>query len=88
MTDRTITCEQAVRLLAAYLDGELDGLGHGDVERHLNACRSCYSRWEFEREIKTRLAAVGQQPPDPRFAQRIRNLVRQFTKGDPGSPAV
>jgi anti-sigma factor RsiW len=88
MTQRSIGCEQAVRLLATFLDGELDPLDHGDVERHLQACRGCYSRWEFERQLKQQLVAAGRREPDLRFAQRIRDLVRQFTQGPSHGPGA
>lgn len=72
--ERELTCEEALSFLAAYLDGELDGAGGGDVERHLSRCRSCYSRAEFERRLKARLASLSQSGVSPEFAERIRRL--------------
>lgn len=88
MTVRTIDCAQALRLLAMYLDGELDEMSHSDVERHLEACRSCYSRMDFEKQLKSRLAEIGHRHPDERLAERIRRVVRQFTQPTgPDQPA-
>lgn len=77
MTERTITCNEALRLLAAYLDGELADAPHFDVARHLDACRSCMSRAEFERELKTRLAGLRRHEVSPTFEARIRELIRR-----------
>jgi anti-sigma factor (TIGR02949 family) len=74
-----MNCEEALRLLAAYLDGELEPGDRSDIERHLEACRSCYSRAEFERRLQAQLAGLGRRPPDPDFSARIHELVRRFT---------
>jgi anti-sigma factor (TIGR02949 family) len=91
MTDeneRTIRCQEAMRLLAAYLDDELTRLEHLDVERHLEACRSCYSRAEFERRLKAQLADLGRREPEPEFGARLRGLVRRFTRGSEADPRL
>ena len=75
----TINCEEALRLLAVYLDGELHRAQHMSVEHHLNTCRSCYSRGEFERRLKTELSHLGRGDVRPAFEQHIRQLITQFT---------
>lgn len=80
MTDhRPLDCEEAVRLLALFLDGELRSGEADGVARHLEQCRSCFSRAEFEKRLKAQLAALGHPPVDPAFEERVRRLVRQFT---------
>lgn len=89
MTDHpggTMRCEEALRLLAAFLDGELDSEERVDVERHLDACRSCYSRAEFERRLQAQLATLGRREPDPAFAARLQGLVRRFTRSAGADP--
>jgi anti-sigma factor RsiW len=78
MSEKIITCEEALRLLAAHLDGELEGARRHDVERHLELCRSCFSRAEFERRLKSQLAALRKQPVQPKFEARIRALISRF----------
>jgi len=87
MTEQPIDCQRALRMLAAYLDGELGQVDHGDVRRHLDTCRSCYSRMEFEQQLKERLGELGHRVPEPAFTERIREVVRQFTQANPGPPA-
>lgn len=74
-----IDCEEAVRRLAAYLDGELGPDGEAAVERHLERCRSCYSRAEFERRLKDRLRSDLKRDVAPEFEERVRSIVRAFT---------
>jgi len=85
-TEGIMRCEDALRLLAAYLDGELDRNEHFDVERHLEACRSCYSRAEFHRLLHSRLAGLGRREPDPEFGARLAELVRHVTRGGESTP--
>lgn len=75
----TINCEEALRLLAVYLDGELHGAEHLSVEHHLETCRSCYSRGEFERRLKAELSHLARDDVRPAFEQQIRQLITQFT---------
>lgn len=75
---RALTCEEALQFLASYLDGELGETGDRDVAEHLARCRSCYSRADFERRLKERLAALGQSTVPTAFAERMRHLVNTF----------
>ena len=77
-------CEDALRLLAGYLDGELGLTEQESVEQHLNLCRSCWSRAEFERRLKAQLASLRQTEVPGAFEQRIRELIAQFVH--PASP--
>jgi anti-sigma factor RsiW len=73
------SCEDALRLLAAHLDRELDALSSRQLERHLEICRSCYSRAEFEKRLKERMAELGHEPVRPALARRVHTLIRSFT---------
>jgi anti-sigma factor RsiW len=76
--ERILTCEEALRFLAAYLDGELEpGMDH-EVEDHLARCRSCYSRADFEKRLKERVATLGRSEVSLTFADRIRRLMGRF----------
>jgi anti-sigma factor RsiW len=74
-----ITCEEALRLLAEYLDGELLGPDHANVEQHLQRCRSCFSRVEFEEQLRTKLAVLSEGSVTGAFEERIRSLIERFS---------
>ena len=78
MTTEIRNCEDALRVLAAHLDGELDGARERELERHLETCRSCYSRAEFERRLKARVADLGHEPVSDALSRRIRTLIGDF----------
>lgn len=82
-----MTCDEAVRLLAAFLDGELHGGAHEAVERHLEVCRGCFSRAEFERRLKIEIAHLRTEAVPPGFEGRIRRLLSSFTPSSAAEPA-
>lgn len=78
-----IGCEEALERLAEYLDRELDAAQAAALERHLEKCRSCYSRREFERRLRARIRRdLGMEGVPPAFEERVRTMVRGFA----GSP--
>jgi anti-sigma factor RsiW len=88
MSAETITnCEEALRLLAAYLDGELGTDEHQALEHHLSLCRSCCSRAEFERHLKAQLRDLRRAGVRPEFEQRIRELISQFVPSSASEPS-
>ncbi len=75
---KLINCEEALTRLFDYLDHELDGPRHAEMEQHLKICRGCYSRAEFEKRLKTKLTGVGTEKPSGEFEVRIRKLLGNF----------
>jgi anti-sigma factor (TIGR02949 family) len=82
---RVLTCEEALHFLATYLDGELGPETDRELEAHLARCRSCYSRADFERRLKDRLAGLGQSDVRREFAERMRRLMDAFPGSTPES---
>lgn len=76
--EREIGCEEAIRRLAQYLDGELGDRKSAEVERHLETCRSCWSQAEFERRLRERLADLRRERVSDEYERRIRTLIRRF----------
>ncbi len=75
---KTIGCEEALTHLLEYLDRELGTVKHREVEHHLDICRSCFSRAEFEQRLKVKLREAGREPAGESFGARIRSLLRGF----------
>jgi anti-sigma factor (TIGR02949 family) len=83
----TIDCDEALRLLAAFLDDELPADSRAGVDLHLERCRSCFSRAEFERRLKAEIASLGREEVTARFEERIRRLLADFAAPTAGAPA-
>lgn len=74
-----MNCEQVVEHLWPFLDGELDAGTSGELTRHLDECRRCFTRTEFERRVKAmvRRSCECDQPPSD-LQERMRKVLRSF----------
>lgn len=73
-----IRCEEVIAHLLSYLDGELDADKRAQIDRHLDECRSCFSRAEFERALRARVAQVGEVKAPASLQARIKALIDKF----------
>ena len=78
MSRPTVNCEEVLKHLVAYLDHETDAHTTAEIERHLEECRSCFSRAYFEKQLKARLRAAGSRAAPERLRARIKKLVDEF----------
>jgi len=78
MSKPTMTCEEVLKHLIAYLDREADAHTAAEVERHLEECRGCFSRAEFERKLKASVRAAGSSTTPEHLRARIKKLVEKF----------
>ena len=78
MTKQPMTCEEVLEHLFAYLDRELDAKTAVEIEHHLEGCRGCFSRAEFERKLKARVSAAGESAAPESLRARIKYLIEKF----------
>jgi anti-sigma factor (TIGR02949 family) len=75
---REMNCEEVLGHLFEYLDGELDGATEGEIEHHLERCRGCFSRAEFERRLKRKLSETAETEAPQSLRSRVRALIERF----------
>ena len=73
-----IRCEEVIAHLLSYLDGEIDDAARARIDRHLEECRGCCSRAEFEKALRDRLRQAGDTEASPSLRERIKALMEQF----------
>jgi anti-sigma factor (TIGR02949 family) len=78
VTKPPLSCEDVLKHLVAYLDREIDAEAAADIERHLEDCRGCFSRAEFERKLKAQVRATGAAAAPERLRARIKEMVEKF----------
>lgn len=83
MKHRELSCEQVIARLFDYLDHELDERQAAELEHHLARCRDCFSRSEFEKRLRARLADSATQPAPPHLHRRIGRLLDDFDDAPP-----
>jgi anti-sigma factor (TIGR02949 family) len=52
---KKITCQEALRLVNDFIDGELDGVSSDEVKTHFEMCKRCYPHLELERHFRDAL---------------------------------
>jgi anti-sigma factor (TIGR02949 family) len=78
MSKSTLTCEEVLKHLIAYVDRETDAHTAAEIARHLEECRGCFSRAEFEKRLRAHVRATGSRTAPERLRARIRKLVDEF----------
>jgi mycothiol system anti-sigma-R factor len=73
-----ISCEEVIAHLLEYLDGEIDANKRAQIDRHLEHCRGCYSRAEFEKALKSKVSQLGEASVSDTLRKRIKSLLDSF----------
>jgi mycothiol system anti-sigma-R factor len=73
-----IRCEEVIAHLLQYLDGEIDAAKRVQIDRHLEECRGCYSRAEFEKALRDKIGQLGEEKAPASLQQRIKLLIDKF----------
>lgn len=69
-----ISCEDALKKLHAYLDGELDALDCEKVEEHFELCQRCYPHLNLEQRFRARINRAMKRDACP---EHVREKVLQ-----------
>lgn len=82
-SDEMIPCEEALRLVHEYLDGELDGVPHKQVKRHFDVCGRCYPHLKLETSYReaVRRASAGEEAP-PELKAKVARLLAEAQAED------
>jgi anti-sigma factor (TIGR02949 family) len=78
MSKPAMTCEEVLKHLIDYLDRETDTHTAAEIQGHLEECRGCFSRAEFERKLKAYLREAGSSTAPERLRARINEVIKKF----------
>ncbi|WP_274424596.1 anti-sigma factor family protein [Chelativorans sp. YIM 93263] len=73
-----LRCEEVIEKLLDYLDRELDSETEQALANHMETCRACYSRAEFERRLRARINEAGRAAAPDSLRHRVRALVERY----------
>ena len=75
-----MNCRQISQRLSLYVDRELDPASSIEVLRHLEQCRPCSSRVEFEHRLRELIRrSCGREAAPPHLRMRLRRLLRSLS---------
>ena len=72
-----IACRDAVALMTAYLDGELDDRERDLLEEHLTECPHCE---EYLAQLRVTVDALGHATPDDLPEEAVDELVELYRR--------
>jgi anti-sigma factor (TIGR02949 family) len=75
---REIDCDEVMRQLFDFMDGEVEETAEHEIHHHIDECRSCFSRVEFERVLKERVRASKEEALPDSLQGRITELMKSF----------
>lgn len=82
MTDhdkiQEISCEDVLKSLVDYLHGEVDDARFAEIGKHLDSCRGCLSRSEFEATLKDRVKDEARETAPEALRDRLKTLMDKF----------
>lgn len=76
-----LECEEVLRHLFDYLDGVVDEGLRQSMGEHLERCRSCFSRAQFETRLREHLRAIGKTAVPEDVEHRLRTLLGTLPEG-------
>jgi mycothiol system anti-sigma-R factor len=70
-------CQQTLRELERFLDGELEPGMRAVVDKHLSGCNPCTQRTEFRIHLKAMIASsCSRDAMPPELLERVQSLLQ------------
>ena len=75
---QSISCEDALRLVHDFLDGELEGVPTHEVKAHFEVCQGCYPHLRLERAFKEAMKRACARQTAPReLREKVERLLSE-----------
>jgi anti-sigma factor (TIGR02949 family) len=75
---RNISCEDALRLVHEFLDGELDDVSPEEVRGHFDICQRCYPHLRFEEAFRKAVRrAAGRETAPTELRERLLRMIAE-----------
>lgn len=75
---RQISCAEALERVYAFIDDSLRKTPQEELQRHLDECRHCFDRVEFEKLVKSRLQKLRSDESPETLRKRAEELLQGF----------
>lgn len=72
------SCEKVIQSIWEFLDREIDANGLAELQKHLDLCRSCFTRVEFERSLRESCKAKTAHSCPDKLKVRIRQIIELY----------
>lgn len=72
------SCEQVIQNIWDYLDREMCGEDMTEVQKHLDLCRGCFTRIEFEKILREKMRKTTHHCCPDKLKKRIKDLIDHY----------
>lgn len=73
-----LTCEKVVQSMWEFLDRELTPEGLAELQKHIDLCRACYTRVEFEITLRENIRSKTDHPCPEKLKAKIRQIIELY----------
>jgi mycothiol system anti-sigma-R factor len=74
-----MNCRESLQKIYEFLDGEMEKLPMGEIEKHLDNCRGCWDRFEFEKQLKALIQkSCCKEACSDTLRQRIESILEKY----------
>ncbi len=75
--DGGLDCEEALRDLYQYLDGEITDERRADIRVHIEECGHCLEAFDFEAELRELVARTCRREAPESLRDRVAEAIRE-----------
>ncbi len=78
----SISCEKAVKRFNSYIDNYLKGKAKDELIHHIENCRHCFERLEFEQLLKSKIGSIlsSTQTDVIKEEKKMQNILNKMYK--------
>jgi len=73
-----MSCEKVVQGIWEFLDQEMTPASLADVQKHLDLCRTCFSRIEFEKVLRVNLRTKTNHGCPEQLKLKIQKIIELY----------
>jgi hypothetical protein len=77
-----INCEEAARRFNDFIDNYLKGIAREELTHHIENCKHCFDRMEFELLLKNKIASLAKvtEPASYEVKNKIDTILSKLNK--------
>jgi len=75
---KNISCLEALKRVFDYIDNHIEDTSRNEFEHHIEKCRHCFDRVEFEKLLKYRLRALKHKKSSEGLRKRVDDIIMKF----------
>ncbi|KKQ07359.1 MAG: hypothetical protein US19_C0048G0006 [Candidatus Daviesbacteria bacterium GW2011_GWB1_36_5] len=78
-TLKVISCIEAVTRMFEVLQGQLNIKQKAELDTHIEECKHCCDRFEFEKLFKEKLSEINKEQKAPKnLSKKVEKLLSEF----------